>query len=287
MTGSVREPLAQVWANLLSRTLVVSFAAHFAFMGYTMSLPPEPKLTSAQASERIARFVIAKFPAPAREPEVKVERVRLAVAPPKVKRPLDKRVERPRVSRPVRKPPPPPVVAKKVTPPIEVPKIAAAPAPVVIASKPAPGETAQITVAAVTSAAPDGPEGPAVSTVVTPVAVTPDPATVASSEYEPGPDIAGIRRGYIGRLSKYFRRIQRYPRRARRAGLEGTVLLEIVLNDAGRIIEIRVARSSGHRILDEAAQEAVAALGTVPSPPGELLWRSQAVQIPFEYSLRS
>jgi len=50
----------------------------------------------------------------------------------------------------------------------------------------------------------------------------------------------------------------RYPRRARRRGLEGTTELKILVARDGRVDRIVIARSSGHAILDEAARAAVA-----------------------------
>ncbi len=71
-----------------------------------------------------------------------------------------------------------------------------------------------------------------------------------------------------------------YPREALRDGLQGTVMLRVVVDEAGHPIEVSIATSSGHRVLDRAAREqvlrkwkfvparrngrAVRAVGTVP-----------------------
>jgi TonB family protein len=47
-----------------------------------------------------------------------------------------------------------------------------------------------------------------------------------------------------------------YPRRARRRGWEGVVDLRLGLDPAGRVSEVGVARSSGFRVLDDAAMAA-------------------------------
>ena len=47
-----------------------------------------------------------------------------------------------------------------------------------------------------------------------------------------------------------------YPDRAREAGLEGTALLRLRVAADGTTQEVRLLRSAGHRMLDEAAQEA-------------------------------
>lgn len=49
----------------------------------------------------------------------------------------------------------------------------------------------------------------------------------------------------------------RYPRESRRVREQGTVLLGVLLGADGNVVDITIARSSGHRRLDEAALSAV------------------------------
>jgi len=48
-----------------------------------------------------------------------------------------------------------------------------------------------------------------------------------------------------------------YPAEAMRAGLSGIVELEILVGVDGRALDVRVVRSSGHRMLDQAARRTV------------------------------
>ena len=48
-----------------------------------------------------------------------------------------------------------------------------------------------------------------------------------------------------------------YPRTALREGITGTVLLQVLVGLDGRPLEVSIARSSGHRELDEAARAQV------------------------------
>jgi periplasmic protein TonB len=48
-----------------------------------------------------------------------------------------------------------------------------------------------------------------------------------------------------------------YPGSARRQGIEGDVILQLSVDEAGKLISVSVARGSGHRALDEAAIAAV------------------------------
>lgn len=48
-----------------------------------------------------------------------------------------------------------------------------------------------------------------------------------------------------------------YPAEAMRAGLKGTVELEILVGIDGRALDVRIVRSSGHRVLDQSARRTV------------------------------
>lgn len=48
-----------------------------------------------------------------------------------------------------------------------------------------------------------------------------------------------------------------YPAAALRDGVTGTVLLDLLVGTDGRVLKVRIVRSSGHRVLDEAATDEV------------------------------
>lgn len=76
----------------------------------------------------------------------------------------------------------------------------------------------------------------------------------------------------------------RYPAAARRRGLQGIVLLEVLVNPAGRVEELRLARSSGHSLLDRAASKTVRAWRFVPGRRGNkkiAMW----VRVPVRFEL--
>jgi len=76
-----------------------------------------------------------------------------------------------------------------------------------------------------------------------------------------------------------------YPRLARRRGLEGVVLLEVLVDNSGRVVDIRLSRTSGHALLDKAAMKGVQRWqfipGTMNGRPQEM-W----VEIPVRFKLR-
>jgi protein TonB len=70
-----------------------------------------------------------------------------------------------------------------------------------------------------------------------------------------------------------------YPEEAVRRGQQGEVLLRIRIGAEGVPKEIRIARSSGARLLDDAARRGVVRAAPLPSAPG---W----VEVPVRFRLR-
>ena len=71
-----------------------------------------------------------------------------------------------------------------------------------------------------------------------------------------------------------------YPQEAIAQGLEGEVLVLIIINESGRVTAARVEESSGHKILDDAALKAVRSLRSLPADaPREAL-------LPVRFRLR-
>lgn len=99
--------------------------------------------------------------------------------------------------------------------------------------------------------------------------------------------LRGILRGYYKNLNSLMSTSRDYPRSARRLGLEGTVLVEMVINNKGRILSVKLAQSSGHEVLDQAAIAQVHKIGKVPSIPNQIKRNSMTFRIPFEYRLQS
>jgi protein TonB len=73
---------------------------------------------------------------------------------------------------------------------------------------------------------------------------------------------------------------QFYPEEAIARGLEGEVLVLIIIDESGRVTAARVEQGSGHRILDDAALRAVRSLRSLPADaPREAL-------LPVRFRLR-
>ncbi len=75
-----------------------------------------------------------------------------------------------------------------------------------------------------------------------------------------------------------------YPERARKRNQEGTVVVHALIGPDGKPIEVTVAQSSGHTLLDEAAQAAIANCAFVPQKVGGRAVRA-IVEIPIPFKL--
>lgn len=100
-------------------------------------------------------------------------------------------------------------------------------------------------------------------------------------------ELRELQRGYYSELNQIMRKERNYPRSARRQGLEGTVLVELIVDARGKLLSASVVRSSGHKVLDQAALTDVKKMKRLPKPPKELKRRQVKLHIPFEYSLQS
>jgi protein TonB len=76
-----------------------------------------------------------------------------------------------------------------------------------------------------------------------------------------------------------------YPETARRRAYEGTVLLQVRVRKDGRVGEVRVNKTSGYEILDQAALEAVSSWVFVPGRRGDEAV-DMDVRVPVTFKLR-
>lgn len=127
--------------------------------------------------------------------------------------------------------------------------------------------------------APIGISGPPVAPAETRVAAKPaevasrPPAGTLGTGQIPS---TGPRGGYQVRPS--------YPATARGLGVEGTTLLRVLVQDDGRVGEVRVQKSAGHPDLDRAAADAVRQWRFDPARRGDAavaVW----VLLPVEFHL--
>jgi protein TonB len=76
-----------------------------------------------------------------------------------------------------------------------------------------------------------------------------------------------------------------YPQLARRRGLQGTVMLMVLVNRSGKVNDVRVFTSSGHRILDKSAVASVRKWQFEPATRGGKPVRMW-VRVPIRFELK-
>ena len=76
-----------------------------------------------------------------------------------------------------------------------------------------------------------------------------------------------------------------YPRKARRLGYEGIVMLKVLINENGRVDDLKVFESSGHIVLDRAALSAVRKWLFEPGTEGGIK-KKMWVKIPVRFDLK-
>ncbi len=72
---------------------------------------------------------------------------------------------------------------------------------------------------------------------------------------------------YLSRLKAWIARHQNYPAQARWRRLQGTALVHFSLDRNGRLVEIRIEKSSGHASLDREALDLLRRAQPMPRPP--------------------
>lgn len=87
-------------------------------------------------------------------------------------------------------------------------------------------------------------------------------------------------------IGDWLKRYQRYPRAARRAGLEGIAQVRFVIDRSGTLRERELVASSGHAVLDRAALELLERAAPYPRLPGRIAVELIELTLPVEYRLR-
>jgi protein TonB len=261
----VLTPHSKLWAQLklsLSSAVFLSGAVHGLAAAGLSALASAPPRSSLETRAPIFVEVAALDAAPAVAVVPPVEPASAIAPPPRAAKPRVSEpapAPKPRAAvpapTPVEVPPPEPALAPEPTPPAEpvVPEVAVAGAPTAVASAPAGanGLGASVGTAAGVGGVPGSGAGAATGT-------------------RPGqsdPERLLARKKYVHSLEDLIRAHTRYPRAAARNGLQGRVVLALRVARDGALAGLRVATSSAHDILDDAALEAAREIGRLPAPP--------------------
>lgn len=132
--------------------------------------------------------------------------------------------------------------------------------------------------ARVSRGAPPSPDGPPPAETLPPPRST--PRDVAPTPPPPRPRPPAARPGAQSlQVLAAPDPLHYYPLLARRQGIEGEVIVHIVVASTGVVTEAQVARSSGHVLLDDAALRVAFATRFVPGPSG-------AAELPVRFRLQ-
>jgi protein TonB len=224
--------------------------------------PPQPEPQPVAPPRRIVKPVVPPVPVePPRE-----------IPPPPAPQIVETKPE-PVVEQPVE--PPTPQVTEYQATPVE-------PAPAVEPVEPAtaqpPQDVAEPAVAQVQPIEePPGLTGP---TEVAKAMEEERPRVAAGAAPIPRMDFGWVREAIWRRIVE----MKHYPRQARLNHWQGKVVLRAVIRSDGHLGDLAVKETSGHRVLDDAAMEAVRRI--CPIPLKQALGRPQiVVMIPVEYRL--
>lgn len=244
-------------------------------------VPPEdvpaetpPLETAAVASE--TPETIPESPKPLEEaPVVETAKVDVPIeAPTPITEPVPpKPVEAKPVAAPPppkRKPPPPKPTRKEPTPVVKPePPQETAPAPLAD-----PVETQQ---AAVTPSAPGA--GGKAGAFDSPNAG--DAAMDASAG-----GMAGAAADFMSLLQAWLEKHKEYPRRAQSRRQEGTALLYFVMNRDGDVLDFKLRKSSGYRLLDREVMAMIKRAQPLPRIPDEMGKEQMELIVPVQFFMR-
>jgi len=221
------------------------------------TFPPEPLPEIVEPIEPIVQKpepepepapVVEEKPAP--EPEKVVEK-KPVVQPPK-------KVEAPPPPRPKPQPPKPKLV-KKPAPLPELP--------------PKPVET-QVATAPPSVSGVEGKAGTQTS------------QNAGNANNSTGGGIPGELVDYMSVLQAWLEKHKEYPRGARLRRIEGTTLLYFVMDKRGKVIDFRIQKSSGFKMLDREVEEMIQRAQPLPQIPEDMNRDRLELVVPVQFMLR-
>jgi protein TonB len=93
-------------------------------------------------------------------------------------------------------------------------------------------------------------------------------------------------KAYLARVRKRLTASKKYPPAARSQKLEGVATVSFLLAPDGRVLSSRLAKSSGHPVLDEEVMALVRRVSPLPPRPKGLSQDNLSLTVPIQFSLR-
>nr|VFJ94233.1 MAG: protein TonB [Candidatus Kentron sp. H]VFJ95006.1 MAG: protein TonB [Candidatus Kentron sp. H]VFK01488.1 MAG: protein TonB [Candidatus Kentron sp. H] len=250
--------------------MVLSVVIHSGVMAIAGRMPPPaPSAPGLPARDTLGVRLISEKKAPPAptaalprqkedtRPKARLDLARHQAPPQPEKRPPGKTAPRKPATATPNKP---------FTPRVFTPRVSKAPSPDHRAPKGKPARPVEGAPPTETASTPNGSMG--------------SPGIETPAKKRPSPDTA-----ILSRIMARLGRLLVYPRRARRRGWEGETLVTFELVDNQRIERIRIARSSGYRVLDRAALEALGRIKPIPEGKRGTVSHNREVTIPVVFRL--
>lgn len=121
---------------------------------------------------------------------------------------------------------------------------------------------------------------PVAAAVTKSVAPAPPPVRITA-----GPSGGESRDTFLARLLAQLNQFKRYPVEARKAHVEGVVMLHFVMDPSGKVVSFEIAKSSGRPVLDDEALALIQRAQPLPSLPAGMS-KLDAI-VPIEFSLNA
>jgi protein TonB len=147
---------------------------------------------------------------------------------------------------------------------------------------------------------PEIPEDNAVAVKKEITSVEPEPAQQQQEAAVPAPEPAKIpeigeddtrNAGLIAlddfsrQLAMHIAKYKKFPRIAQRRGWQGEVVLQVKLTGQGQLIEKKLRKSSGFRVLDQEGLNMIDRAMPFPVPPSILSGRTFTILVPIKFTL--
>ena len=94
-----------------------------------------------------------------------------------------------------------------------------------------------------------------------------------------------IKRAFSSKVRTRIAQTKYYPRTARRRGFEGEPVVAFTLGNTGDLLEISIKNPSQHKLLDEAALDAVRSASPYPPIPELLRVKTLRFKLPISFIL--
>ena len=94
------------------------------------------------------------------------------------------------------------------------------------------------------------------------------------------------RASYLAKLKDWLEERKVYPSEARNQRIEGTVRIYFTIDASGAVLGSGVRKTSGHAVLDRAAEDLIARAQPLPAPPAAFGRRQMTIVAPIQFELR-